>query len=50
MLVVSVACVSGTNIWVEEKMPNLMPKLKLRESLFERLLCLGTFGIPMLDI
>ena len=47
---VSVASVSGTNIWVEEKMPDLMPTLKLRESLFERLLSLRTLGIPMLNI
>jgi len=50
MLVVSAAGVSGTNIWVEEKMPDLMPKLKLRESLFERLLSFRTLGIPMLNI
>ena len=47
---ISIAGISGANIWIKQKVPNLMPELKLRESLFEHLFSLITLGIPMLDI
>lgn len=50
MLTVSVGDIPSANIWIEEEMPDLVPELKFRESLFEHLLCLLSLGIPMLDI
>lgn len=50
MLMICVAGISGANIRIEKEVPDLVPELKLRKSLFEYLLSLVALGVPMLDI
>jgi hypothetical protein len=50
VLVISVTCISGADICVSQEVPNLVPELKVRKSLFQCFLSLVAFGIPLLDI